>query len=158
MIPLRNQKGETVAHALVDESDFEQLNRHRWFLGRSGYAARSDYSTGRCRQVLMHRVILDLHHGDPRQGDHINRDRVDNRRLNLRVLTSAEQAQNRGARRGSASAFRGVMRGWRDGLWIAQVTLDGVRHHLGTFPNETDAARAAAAARAELLPYSQEAY
>lgn len=96
-IPLRNRFKEIIAYALVDDEDFDWLNQSRWCLSSHGYAIRNVPTPERGiigRHIAMHRELLDLKFGDPRQGDHVNRDRLDNRRCNLRVATHAENMQN----------------------------------------------------------------
>lgn len=98
----------------------------------------------------LHRLILGLDHGDPREGDHINGDRLDNRQANLRIVTGRQNKQNQPVNRcsGRTSRFRGVCR-TSDGAWQAQIWLDGRNVHLGRFATEEEAARVATAARAE---------
>jgi hypothetical protein len=105
---------------------------------------------------LMHRELLGLTTGDSRQGDHINRDRLDNRRANLRIVTLAENRQNLAAQRGSTSAYRGVSWDKQAEKWRASAKLDGKAKFLGTFEREEDAGRAAADFRAEHMPCSAE--
>jgi hypothetical protein len=98
--------------AFVDDSDFELVNQFKWHayreLGRRWYAQRNvRLSDGRTTQS-MHRFIMGLEHGDPRQVDH--RDRfhtLDNRRSNLRVTVTQNQ-QNVGKRKDNTSGFKGV--------------------------------------------------
>ncbi|HEX7606116.1 MAG TPA: HNH endonuclease, partial [Usitatibacter sp.] len=78
----------------MDDEDFEWLSRWRWHLTHYGYVARDEIVDGKQRRVAMHRVILGLAHGDPREGDHGNRNKRDNRRGNLIVVTKAENGQN----------------------------------------------------------------
>jgi hypothetical protein len=58
--------------------------QRRWYLNGSataGYAVSTEHK----RMVLMSREILGLERGDKREADHENRDRLDNRRSNLRA-------------------------------------------------------------------------
>jgi hypothetical protein len=91
----------------------------------------------------MHRLILQ----PPldRCVDHRNRNRLDNRRGNLRVVTHAENMMNVGANKGSTSRYRGVSWNKRRSKWIASFR----GRHLGCFDSEGDAARCAARARNE---------
>jgi len=91
-----------------------------------------------------------------RHVDHINGDKLDNRRANLRIATAFENAQNRHVARG-ASSHRGVVWHKGAGKWMAQAHLAGVQHYLGLFDREEDAAKAAAAFRAEHMPFSPDA-
>ena len=93
LIPLRNRDGGTVAHTMVDVIDAWWLTKWRWSRNQSGYAYRVDGN----RTVLLARLLLGLVDAGPLvESDHINRDRLDNRRANLRVVTPAENCANRG--------------------------------------------------------------
>lgn len=102
----------------------------------------------------MHRVIVDA--PDGLQVDHVNGDRLDNRRANLRLVTQAQNSQNHGAR-GGASLFRGVYWHSQRQRWMAQVKMAGKRHYLGLFDSEQAAARAAADFRRAHMPYANPA-
>lgn len=147
--------GQSVrAWATVDADQAEALSAHRWRLSPQGYAARAAGHRG--GTVLMHREVLGFATGDPRQTDHINRDRLDNRRANLRQITLTGNAQNTGARPNATSRYRGVS--WVAAMrkWKASVQLAKRNHHLGYFDDEDQAARVAAAFRAEHMPYAVE--
>jgi hypothetical protein len=130
-IPLRAKDGSVRAIALVDQPDYIDLSRHCWCCTSEGYAAR--YHKG--IYVRMHRVIMGLSPGDGVQVDHINGNRLDNRRANLRVCTHAinNRNQKRTGYAGNASGVRGVTRA-PSGAWRARVRIDGQLHHIGCFP------------------------
>jgi hypothetical protein len=109
----------------------------------------------------MHRVILGLGPDDPRVTDHVNRNTLDNRRRNLRITTSQNNAKNRGASRGWAthgvrSPHRGVMWDKATGLWRATVRMDGRKYELGHFVDPDEAGVIAACWRAEHMRFSSE--
>ena len=85
------------AAALVDDEDFDWLNQWKWHLGAGGYASRREWNAveKRTRGVLMHRLILNAPPPIGYVVDHINRNRLDNRRANLRLSTFQENARNR---------------------------------------------------------------
>lgn len=91
-----------------------------------------------------HRIAWLLTFGDlpPSQIDHRNGDRLDNRIVNLRCATAAENAQNVAARRGTASRHPGVTWHARDRRWQAQIRVKGRLHFLGHFVSEDEAAEA----------------
>lgn len=151
LIPLRRRDGSVKAWALVDASDYADVNRWRWFQ-MIGYAARNRKSPER-GLILMHRYLLGLGRGDKRQIDHINRNRLDNRRANLRIVTLAQNRQN--VTSYGRSRFRGVH--WNKGKWQVQVNFQGQKHYGGRFDDEAAAGVAAAAIRARLMPYAAEA-
>jgi hypothetical protein len=124
---------------------------YHWHL-RNGYAAASPHVD---MQIYLHHLIA----GKPSKGfdvDHINGDKLDNRRGNLRVVTHQQNTQNIWKPRANAtSRFRGV--GWfaRDKKWRATVTVKGRIHQLGLFDTEEEAARVASDFRAKHLPFSE---
>lgn len=154
-IPLRRRDGSVAAHALVDAAD-AHVAELRWSFDRDGYVVRKVWEGDKCRTVSLARVLLGLKRGDSRKADHINRDKLDNRRGNLRVATDAESAQNKGSYRGSSSAYRGVYWHADSQKWKAAVRLNGRKHYLGAFDDEAEAAEVARAFRAVHMPYSNE--
>jgi hypothetical protein len=74
--------------------------------------------------------------------DHINRDRADNRLVNLREVTHAENMQNRSYTCRSISKMKGVTLYARTGKWRAQICVNGNAKHLGYFRSKEDASAA----------------
>lgn len=132
--------------ALVDACD-AHLAAHRWTLDDKGYAMRYVRRDGVQLHQGMSRLILGLQAGDPRQADHVNGDRLDNRRANLRIVTNAENAQNMAAHSDARSAHRGVDWFVPHGKWRARAHIAGRSHHIGYFDDEAEAGAAASAFR-----------
>lgn len=148
-IPLRTYTGAIRAYALVDAADADWVNRWRWYLNPNGYAIRVGYINGRKCVFRLHRELLGLKPGDGTEGDHIDRDKLNNRRLNLRVTTHTGNGQNVSPRQGVTSKHRGVA--WHRGAakWEAYVQLNGHKVYLGLFADEMEAANTARASRLE---------
>jgi hypothetical protein len=88
-------KGDLVVGAtIVDQEDWERLRCFRWQRSAVGYPRA--HIDG--RMEYLHRMILGLVAGDGWQGDHINRNPMDNRRCNLRKVSPVENCANRGGR------------------------------------------------------------
>jgi hypothetical protein len=155
-IPLRAKDGSIRAYAIVDAADAEWASRWAWHLNNNGYAARHEWdgTSATDRTVLLHRELLGLVYGDHRHGDHIDRDRLNCRRANLRSLPHAGSMQNKSSYRGARSAYRGVTWSKHARKWTAQVSVRGKHINLGYFDTEQQAAEAARAGRARLLPYA----
>jgi hypothetical protein len=154
-IPLRARDGSVRAIALVDAADVDALNQWRWSLQSAGYAQRHVRSAGRQHIVLMHRALLGLAYGDPREVDHINRNKLDCRRANLRIVTRGQNAQNM-VRPAATSAYRGVCWSIARRKWLAYCRIDYRQHNLGAFDEEEDAAAAARAFRLAHMTHNQE--
>lgn len=150
-IPLRNARGEIRVYALIDEED-AWLGEYRWHVGPKGCVVRTvHYRDGR-DTIYLHRVLA----GVPGlQVDHINRDRLDNRRLNLRAVTCAQNSQNVPSYGGSSS-YRGVSWDKQYQRWRASVQVNGRLHHLGRFTSEQEAAGVARAWRLENMSHTVE--
>lgn len=108
---------------------------NRW----TSYAVhRERYGQGRRHIVAMHRLILDAGPGEV--VDHINGNGLDNRRVNLRIVTTHENNLNRFKNTRGSSQFKGVT--WAKERWQAQIKLHGQMYYLGRFESEIEAARA----------------
>lgn len=128
-----------------DLADHDLISRYRWHVNNGGYAYTSSGGERAGRShVLLHRMLLGLQQGDGQVGDHINGDRTDNRRVNLRIadhtLNAANQAiiNDRGT-----SKYRGVC--WDKSVqkWKAYGHASGRLHNLGFFLGEEEAASVA---------------
>ncbi len=97
----------------------------------------------KCDAGRLHVLLYERLHGEVPEGlfvDHIDGDRLNARRGNLRAVTPMQNAANAAAR-GGVSRYRGVHRA-ASGKWVAQISKDGVRECLGTFASEIEAAAA----------------
>lgn len=153
-IPLHARDGSIRAYTQVDDEDFERFGSLRWSLIQGGYVYRTYKVEGKQYGVYLHREVLGLSPGDGLFADHINRDRLDNRRSNLRVATPSENAQNLSHQAGGVSRYRGVSR--NRNRWSATVVSKGKHHHVGLFGTELDAGAAAAQWRAKHFPNAVE--
>lgn len=153
-IPLRARDGSVRAYALVDPADADFVNRWHWSLHRGGYAVRHQMIDGVQRAFLLHREILGMVRGDGLEGDHMNHDRLDCRRSNLRAITKKGNRQNVRAKPWSTSPYRGVCWDKKAGKWNATIFMNGKKTHLGYFDVEADAAAASLSARQKLMPYA----
>lgn len=129
--------------ALVDTQDVELVIQLLWRLGTHGYAVSKDGRT------LMHRLIMGA--ADGVQVDHINHDKLDNRRSNLRVVTRAQNAANQRKckTKTTSSKYKGVCL-HSSGRWRAHIQANKTYTFLGYYPDEESAARAYDARALEL--------
>jgi hypothetical protein len=141
-IVLRN----TGHRALVDAEDFARVSAFEWRETSHGYAYR--YVDG--ANVYMHRFVLDA--TPDMDVDHINGEKLDNRRANIRLATAGQNLANqRTQQRDKTSRFKGVYKSSLCDGWVAQVKVAQHARYLGRFATEEQAARAYDAAARELF-------
>ena len=126
--------------AIVDDSDFEWLNQWKWHYSQPGYASKGKpYINGKPQgQLLMHRLIMKC--PDNKTVDHINQNKLDNRKKNLRICSYHENRMNSSLPSNNTSGFKGVY--FYKGKWSAQVKLNGKMNYVGRFINKEEAAKA----------------
>lgn len=133
---------------LVDQEDYEYFSQWKW-KENHGTAMRNkhvgtvgDWRKGKRKDiaVLMHREIMNAPKG--MDVDHINGDRLDNRRSNLRICTHAENRRNTKKPISNKSGYKGVSWCKRDSKWVTFITVNGKSRNLGRYINIIDAAKA----------------
>lgn len=139
--------------ALIDDEDGPRVLAHKWCAvwnkcTQSFYAARGVWVGDRVRPVKMHRFILGLEWGDPREADHIHHNTLDNRRSELRIVSKAGNANNRRKRRDNSTGYIGVSR--RGNRFGASIRIDSRRKVLGCFDTALEASAAYQAAKQEI--------
>ena len=128
---------------LVDEEDYEYLSQFTW---RAACTNSKFYAAAIVDgvQTYMHRLLM-----KPEEGllvDHINGLTLDNRRSNLRIVTSFQNQKNSAVRSNSSTGFKGVSK-HKDGSFQARIKLpEGKRISLGYFPTAELAGEAYATA------------
>jgi hypothetical protein len=125
--------------ALVDDNDYEKLCSVKWHLTARGYVAGRVKNNGICRRVYLHRYLLDA---QPDQFvDHMDGDRLNNTRANLRLVTRAQNQWNRKVQR-NRSGYKGVSWHPGKGKFYARIQVNGRRYSLGYFDTAEEAAQA----------------
>lgn len=92
-------------------------------------------------RYTLHRLIWKWWYGsDPLEIDHIDRNRTNNRIVNLRSITNAQNTQNRTLSSNNTSKYSGVS--FRNGRWSARTNLNKKRIWLGLYSSPEEAAEA----------------
>ena len=125
--------------AIVDDADFPMLNQHKWHLDSKGYA---QHSITEHHKVLMHRLII----GPVPKGfvtDHINGNRLDNRRGNLRFVTQSANVRK--------STGTGVYWHEKSQKWAISLKHQYKTLYFGLFDDREEAVAVAALLKGALL-------
>lgn len=112
-----------------DIEDTEQILKYCWYKDCTGYPA----STINNKTTRLHA------HLGFKWCDHCNRNKLDNRKSNLRPCTQQENSMNRGLKRNNTSGITGVYWFSRDKKWKVQININKRVKSLGTFVNKKDA-------------------
>ena len=125
--------------ALVDDDAPESITKHKWcFNGRYAVRFITNKENGKRKVIKMHREIMEASKGI--QVDHINQNKLDNRKSNLRFATPKDNARNRGVRQTSYTGFKGVT--VKKNRFVARITANGKNMFIGSYKTPEEAALA----------------
>jgi hypothetical protein len=121
--------------ALVDDEDFEELNKYNWSALRgktTWYAVRSVYSGKTHMLQRMHALLAGKGH------DHRDHNGLNNQRYNLRPATTAQNLRNR-RKFATNNPYKGVYP--KGDKYQCRIRIDGKLQHFGTFSDPVVAAK-----------------
>lgn len=118
--------------AMVDDEDYPDLIKYKWQY-HQGYAKRGIFT------IRMSRSIMKAQPGQ--EVDHINGNKLDNQKENLRIVTRAENVRNVSKRKDTTNIYKGVHFNKHRNRWIARLQVGGTRIQRGYFKTEIEAAR-----------------
>ena len=137
-IKITNRNGEVICSAKIDTTDIEKVIGKYLVFMSNGYVCIRDGK----KITGLHRYLTSALDGE--EVDHINGDRSDNRKSNLRRCTRSQNFMNKCKQSNNKSGFRGVY--WNSHIknpkWVAYITVERKRKHLGYFDNIEDAIEA----------------
>lgn len=113
----------------VDNEDYEFVKTNFWHI-HDGYIRSTKLG-------FMHRKLVNAQKGI--EVDHINRNRLDNRKTNLRLVTRQENMHNKSVYKTNSSGHSGVKWNKKLNKWMVQITRNKERKHLGIYENLQDA-------------------
>lgn len=124
-----------------DIEDYDKIKDYCWYYDQNGYVCTSNEKG---KSIKLHRFVMDVIDTDVIV-DHIlhpvgnGKHKTDNRKDNLRIVSSFENNKNMGLRKDNKSGTKGVY--WRrdTNKWSAKITVDNRVIHLGCFINKDDA-------------------
>lgn len=123
-------------HVLVDNEDYPLISRHRLYVNKKQKSVVIGIGA---HDISLPRLIM-APRFRAKEIDHVNGDRLDNRKSNLRVCTRAQNEINKPITRLNTSGFKGVRKA--KNKWSAHIQKNFKKYYLGTFDTKEEAARA----------------
>jgi hypothetical protein len=131
--------------AFVDDEDFYLISKFKWFSyeGRhTFYAGRNICEGSKWIKIPMHRVLMGLLPRDGKTVDHKNQNGLDNRKRNLRIVSTSLNISNSKIWATNTSGYRGVS--WRKDRkkWRSFIMVKGKQINCGHYNDIIEAAKA----------------
>jgi len=122
---------KTNKYAIIDDLLYDEFSKYTWYLSGIGYASRSVWNpkTKKGKTIYMHRIVANTPVG--KQTDHINLNKLDNRKENLRTCTRKQNSGNIPLSKHNTSGLKGV--GFHHKKWRAFISNKNKHIHLGYF-------------------------
>lgn len=139
-ISLYNKSRQEHARAKIDSEDMKKCKDYVWYLKDDGYVVGNE--SGNKTRTSLHRFIMDSYVCADQIVDHINHDKLDNRKINLRICTSSQNSMNRVKSNRNTSGFVGISWNKRKGLWVSKIEVNKNSIFLGYFKDMDDAVQA----------------
>lgn len=136
--------------AIVDDEDFERVNKCKWQLMTAGtitksyYAIRMIWTNGIRKSIYLHREVMGAEKGQ--SIDHIDRNGLNNQKSNLRFATLSQNQWNRkGWGTKTSSKYKGVYWHKKQKMWFIKIGIkkDGKNKviYLGRSKDEKEASK-----------------
>ena len=134
-IVLTDKYMNVTAQAIIDYEDYDLVCGYKWYLNTTLGYVKSDSKT---KRVFLHRLLMSAPVG--LYVDHIDFNPLNNKKSNLRVCSSAQNAQHQRGLSNSSSQYKGVSYYRPSKMWRARIKYNGEQKHIGHFVTEKEAA------------------
>lgn len=118
---------------LVDTDDYEKIKEKCWHMTKHGYISTHEGK----KEIKLHRFITNCPSG--MLVDHINQNKADNRKCNLRIVNHSQNNMNKPIQKNNTTSATGVFFRKANKKWIAKITIKGISYYLGSFALKEDA-------------------
>lgn len=133
------RSGLVVAFARVDNQDYKRLLLYSWRLSSKEYAVRSESIGGVERKIGMHQVVAGWQRDSGLVVDHKDRDKLNNQRSNLRLVTNSVNLHNRGINSNNSSGHKGVYWDAERSKWNACCYVNRKKVRVGRYDDIEEA-------------------
>lgn len=133
-------KGESI----IDLDDFGKVKDYKWCQDSQGYMSTYSKGFGHNRRVKIHHMIMNHKQGRDIEVDHLDGDKLNNRKSNLRFCTQKQNSRNSIMSKNNTSGYKGVVfcKDRTERHWKAQIYVNYRNMHMGYFDSRIEAARA----------------
>jgi hypothetical protein len=137
IIRIFDRYGDIKAETIIDSEDYNKVKDYKWHV--SAGAIKTDIDR---KKLNLSNLILGIINSRQIVIDHIDRNKLNNRKSNLRLATHRQNDCNKIVRKDSVSGYKGVQLHKQTGKWRARIKVDYKNIHLGLFEDILDAAKA----------------
>lgn len=134
-VVLVDNRGNEKCRTLIDVEDIAKVSQYKWHLHQE-YVATA-FARGKASPILLHRFLMNAIKGQ--EVDHINGNKLDNRKSNLRICTCQQNRFNINPIKKSPSGRVGVVWDTAHQRWVAQIQVNHKKYYLGYYRNLGDA-------------------
>lgn len=138
-IVLYDKQHNEVARTIIDLEDVEKIKNYKWSRESAGYVISSTH-------IKLHRLIMDC--PEDMFVDHVNHNRLDNRKQNLRTCTKQQNNWNKSTQHNNTSGFPGINM-LPGGKYRVRITMNNRRMHIGCYNTLEEAIEARKQAEVE---------
>lgn len=128
------------SHFTIDAADINKVSQRWWHRKPEGYIVSTE-RTGRCRQLRLHEFLLNSNDLPNVIIDHINRNKLDCRRSNLRFVTPQQNVMNKSLSKNNRTGYAGVFFDNKMGCYRAKIGINNQRISLGRSDNPVECAQ-----------------
>lgn len=126
--------------AIIDIIDYDIVSKYNWTLMPNGYVTGATIGQLKHKNMYLHKLILPS--PDGMQTDHINCDKLDNRRSNLRIASPSQNSANYPSKSRSRVPFKGIVYREKSESYYVRCRSNHKTYCIGCFKNINDAAQA----------------
>ena len=122
-IVIRNKNCEEIGRAIIDKEDYDICSKYKWHI-KNGKNTKYAMAHINDKKVFLHRFILG--YSGNMDIDHINRNGLDNRKCNLRIVSYSTNLSNQ-------SENRKGIRKTKSGKYQARITINYKTYYIGVY-------------------------
>lgn len=116
--------------AIIDIENFNRIKELKWYIDKGGYVSAKTRD-GTKKHIKLHRFILNEKGNNPI--DHINRNKLDNRKCNLRVCTPMINSNNQGISTINTTGHKNIVRNSKNHKYAVNFVHMGITYWCGTY-------------------------